>query len=258
MDNGISHYFDHRRLSLGQHVATRGTFRMSVNETIMRKIQKCLALSQSSNPHEAATALRQAKALMDKHQLSMQDVELSRIDVVEIGGKYARPPNWKIGLYQAVSKAFACSLFTRGGRPVFVGPTPGPEVAKYALEVLLRQLEHNKKAYLDSIARDIPHLGRAAKVKLGKGYAEGWVSGCRTVVEQFAEKLSPEAQQAHTDRLRRHYQVDKIGEGKEGKSALASNIGLIAGRAGFRDGKQAQIHQGMNTDGGPVLIGRTG
>ena len=38
-------------------------------DPIIGKIKKCLSLSQSDNPHEAASALRQAQALMRKHGL---------------------------------------------------------------------------------------------------------------------------------------------------------------------------------------------
>lgn len=43
---------------------------MSAPESVLRKIQKCLALSRSSNPNEASSALRQAQALMRQHDLT--------------------------------------------------------------------------------------------------------------------------------------------------------------------------------------------
>ena len=39
---------------------------MDVSNKILEKIQKCLNLSKSSNPGEAANALRMAKAMMKK------------------------------------------------------------------------------------------------------------------------------------------------------------------------------------------------
>lgn len=227
---------------------------MQIDEKIMSKIRKCLALSESNNVHEAAAALRQAKALMDKHKLSMSDVELSRVDVVEVGTDRARPPNWKIGLYLAVSKAFGCSLFMRGGRPVFVGTTPSPDIAKYALDVLLRQLESNKKEYLCKMKSGRPDMKRTAKVRLGKGYAEGWVIGCRKIVEQFAATLSDDDTKAHLNRVSAYYEQDKIPEGKAKKSALDDSLGMIAGQSGFEDGQKAQIHPGMNTAGNVDMI----
>ena len=45
-------------------------------EKIIDKIKKCLALAKSDNPHEAATALRQAQKLMEQHNLTEQDISL--------------------------------------------------------------------------------------------------------------------------------------------------------------------------------------
>ena len=229
---------------------------MSDIDRVMRKIQKCLALSASSNQHEAAAALRQAKVLMDMHQVTMEDIELGRIEVEEIGQGYSRPPKWKANLYLVVARAFGCSQFLRGGRPVFVGSSPGPAVAKYALEVLLRQLEANKRNFIAEIATNRPCMTRTAKVRLGKGYAEGWVHGCYQVVAQFSAALSSETHERHRERLCQHLQIEKIHASIPRKSALDDKIGLIAGRAGFLDGQQAKIHAGMTTVGGPVLLER--
>ena len=49
------------------------------NSAILCKIKKCLALSASSNPHEAAAALRQAHALMNKHGVSAHEVTMADI-----------------------------------------------------------------------------------------------------------------------------------------------------------------------------------
>lgn len=43
---------------------------MSERNKVLDKIRKCLALSTSSNEHEAAAALRQARKLMDAHGIT--------------------------------------------------------------------------------------------------------------------------------------------------------------------------------------------
>lgn len=45
-------------------------------EKVLDKIKKCLALSQSANEHEAAQALKQAQALMEKYEVNAVDVAL--------------------------------------------------------------------------------------------------------------------------------------------------------------------------------------
>lgn len=46
---------------------------------LMAKIKKCLALAQSANEHEAALALEKARALMEEHGVSAEDLQLSDV-----------------------------------------------------------------------------------------------------------------------------------------------------------------------------------
>lgn len=50
-----------------------------VEERVLDKIQKCLALSKSCNAHEAAAALRQAQKLMDKYGVDEADIDASSL-----------------------------------------------------------------------------------------------------------------------------------------------------------------------------------
>lgn len=87
---------------------------MSVNpiapkklEPAIRKIKHCLALSQSSNENEAATAMRQAQALMREYQLTETDVKLSDVGEVESSMSRAeRRPLWDRQLSVLVVSVF--------------------------------------------------------------------------------------------------------------------------------------------------------
>lgn len=222
------------------------------NERVMKKIIKCLALGKSSNEHEAAIALKQAKALMEKHNLTMNELELSTIDVVEVGGSSKRPPRWTLGLYSTAAHAFGCSLFIKGGRPVFVGTSPAPDIAAYSVDVLLRQLNKNKIEFMESI-KSKSELTRSAAIMIGKGFSEGWVLGCNKVVCEFAAELSGEVKESHLNKIQSHF-GRAATEGKEGKSALDNELGNIAASAGFHNGLNAKIHTGMGTDGKPLSL----
>ncbi len=64
-------------------------------ERIIRQIKRCLALSKSSNETEAATAMRQAQALMREYRLTEIDVRLSDVGEVESDSSRAkRRPTW--------------------------------------------------------------------------------------------------------------------------------------------------------------------
>lgn len=48
-------------------------------QSVMRRLKKIMALSESNNAGEAAAALHQAQVLMEKYGLSQQDIALSEI-----------------------------------------------------------------------------------------------------------------------------------------------------------------------------------
>jgi len=54
---------------------------MKNNKKIIDKICKCLRLSESGNPNEAALALRQATSMMKKHGIS--DTQVLSAEVTE-------------------------------------------------------------------------------------------------------------------------------------------------------------------------------
>ena len=76
-------------------------------DQLLEKIKKLLALSNSSNPHEAATALLRAQKLMEKYNIekdSLIDDDISFIEVTPIKGLKAINLNRDIGAI--ISKAF--------------------------------------------------------------------------------------------------------------------------------------------------------
>ena len=48
-------------------------------DKLLRKIKKLLALSKSTNPHEAASALAMAQKLMAENQLNQSQVEFTQV-----------------------------------------------------------------------------------------------------------------------------------------------------------------------------------
>lgn len=65
------------------------------HENILRKIQKCLALSKSANEHEASVALRQAQKLMELHNVSEEGLLLA--DVTSDGAPSVSTRNPRAG-----------------------------------------------------------------------------------------------------------------------------------------------------------------
>lgn len=84
-------------------------------QTAIGKIKKCLALAKSSEPHEAAAAMRQAQKLIE--QFGIEHPELLAAGVGEVWSKSAaasRPVRYEVALASAVAEAYGCALlFTR-------------------------------------------------------------------------------------------------------------------------------------------------
>lgn len=160
------------------------------------KIKKCLALAASSNPHEAAAAMRQAQKLMAQHGLDERDVSLA--DVAECAQDARNVPHvrWESALSSLVADAFGCLVHTgiqlklngqlhhrRVRTYTFVGVGPAAEVAGYAFAVLSRQCARDRRAY---IGRQPKNCKPKTKVARGDTYAEGWVLGVSEKLDQFA------------------------------------------------------------------------
>jgi hypothetical protein len=163
---------------------------MKNNKKIIDKVCKCLRLSESGNPNEAAAALRQAMAMMEKYGIS--DAEIRAADVsesiAEVGESY-NPPFWAMALANLIGEAFQCrSLISRrfGRRPEFrfIGMGYNPKVATYSYLVLVRSLqravEEFGQALADSNVTDVSELQRRKDV-----FVQAWVFRAGRTVFEF-------------------------------------------------------------------------
>src|SRR4051812_44483708 len=106
----------------------------------MRKIRKCLDLANDKRGDQnlAATALRQAQALMREHGITEDHVKMSGVSETPVKSKVGitRPPAWETLLLEIVCKAFGCASLwaaggpepTRKGAYIIFGPRSSQEV----------------------------------------------------------------------------------------------------------------------------------
>lgn len=214
-----------------------------VESRILEKIRKCLALSGSSNEHEAAAAIRQAQALMRKHGLDCSDPHLFELKAESFHAPFDRPPTWAKMLSVTVADAFQCSLMTRNGEFLFVGKGAAPEVAAYCLSVLTRELKQAKQNFIatDPICKSDP----MSKRKRGRAFSEGWIVGVATVVAEFSDPITSAERQAHMAYIKRITGQDDVPPKKIGKLATDKKSRSAAAR-GLLLGERVQIYQGMN------------
>ena len=173
----------------------------------LEKIKKLLRLAASDNPHEAAAAMRQARALMEKYRLEESDVHLS--DVYECAarsGSKITPPQWEANLVGAVSQAYACKvLFMSGiGEWRFIGELA--ELASYTMTLLLRQVRQSRR---DFISTQLKRCKPATKTKRADVFCSAWVSAVRKQVMAFAGNDEP-SQATEAYMLKHHAETEKL------------------------------------------------
>jgi len=180
---------------------------MKNNQKIIDKICKCLRLSESGNPNEAALALRQAQAMMQKYGITDAQVLAAEIEegVIEAGERY-NPPFWALALANLVAEAFQCrNLISRryGRRPEFkfIGLGYKVEVATYSYAVLHRNLQRAIDDFLLSVKpKDLLHKKESAESqeieeqRRVEVFAQAWLFRVgRTITEFIGENADKES-----------------------------------------------------------------
>jgi len=206
---------------------------------IISRIRKCLALAASSQPHEAAAALRQAQKMMAQHRINAVDVELSAVAEAHVpAGRSAQvPPLWLAGIAQVVSEAFGVEkLYTTcRGRPsqfCFTGIGASAEVAGYAFTVLRRQCEAARTAYYTKLKSR-----RSKRVLQADMYATGWIAAVDRTVRDFAQAVPGVV----------HDYIDKKTTNRERLAPIERFCSRDAAhaRVGYKDGQNVRLHHGV-------------
>ncbi len=110
---------------------------------IAEKVRRLLALSTSSNEHEAAAAAAKAQELLHRYNLSMADVSAAERpdygrEIVDIGNS----ASWRGVLLQAIAKPNGAYVVGLGaGRYAIIGQPHTIEVCRYLYEYLSREID---------------------------------------------------------------------------------------------------------------------
>ncbi|WP_047244149.1 DUF2786 domain-containing protein [Chromobacterium subtsugae] len=216
-------------------------------KTAISKIRKCLALSKSANENEAATALKQAKALMNKFSVTDMDVMAAQIKEAHVKTTAKqRPPNWEGWLGLSIGKAFGCEVFFTGahyrpGKWTFVGDEISSEIAQYAFSVLLRQLKRQRKQFIEEQCR---RLNKSNKTRRADLFCKGWVG----TVYGMAKQLAPERKsEALTHYMEQHHKnMPVMADRDRNKGRDLSERDIAAYCAGKAAGETAQLNRAMS------------
>lgn len=233
-------------------------------DTALQKIKKCLALAGSSNPNEAATAMRQAQKLMEQFDISDVDVSLADVKEAAQKARSSTVSSWEALLARVISDAFSCESFIRRGYlPTFIGGAKkgaefrfvgvgaAAEVASYAFQVLYRQAHRDRQAH---IAAQRKSIKQATKTARGDAFAMAWVMAVEKLVERFAG--SPEKADLLVDYMAKTY--PGMGEARTAKRHLNRHVRGDSYAEGARAGNQARLDRAVTSSQTAQQIGHSG
>lgn len=223
-----------------------------MTQKVIDKIMKCLALSKSSNPNEAATALRHAQKLMATHNLTMSEVEISRVTEHRITvGK--RTTYWRNLLSATVADALNCRHLiskNRNGIKIyeFIGIGEAPEICAYTYEVLARQLLADEKAFKAS--DEVKQMHPSHRRNAFRAFREYWAVAVRRLIENTFNNECDELKAAD------QYISNQFGKPKKLPSSpkkISSTATLNAARKGLEAGQTAKLFKAAGADKRPQL-----
>ena len=212
-------------------------------DKILRKIKRCLALSKSQNANEAASALRQAHALMAKHSLSASEVAIDQYrSNTQIA---ARPPAHIVALANTIAPLFACQITLVWGAKnyvfQFIGVDHYPQIAGYAFDVLARQLASARKTYMGTELKRVRI--KANKTARADQYCQAWVYA---VARNLSDLQPPDIDTTPVDEYMDRISGDPQEARDRTRSAIARKHESQDARAGFQDGKKVKVLAGMD------------
>lgn len=224
---------------------------------ILEKIRKLLALSESPNEHEAALAAARARALLDKYDLSMDEVDIKAEEVLlhTVSTGTRKPYPWMGHLAADVGYAFNCRVFRAMGSMIFCGIVSDTKVAEYVYVYLLRtvrRLHKEHKATLEKSGEWESKKGVGARVYM-QSYDAGLV---RAVSVKLNEFVSSKDRQESLGSIGKELMVVKfakvddfvkrtMGKARPGRQSQA-RLNTVAFGRGWADGSEKiQINRGI-------------
>lgn len=222
---------------------------MSERKKVFDKIKKCMALSASSNEHEAEAALRQARALMEKHNID--DADMLAYEASEQHAKSSAkhtPVNYETALACKIADSFGCmvifstGIWNKPGTWKFIGCGVAPEIASYSFQVLLRQC---KNARSEHIKTKLKRCKLATKTRRADLFCNGWMFA---VSGKIAALVGNERQTDAIDAyIAKHYPSMKDMTSRDRNDGRKLNDREYDDFAkGSHAGKNAELNRGVN------------
>lgn len=222
-------------------------------KAIMERLKKLMALSRSSNVHEAAAAMERATQLMREHQITEDDLVLSNVTECNTNfawGAKVNPTQYQIWLWSMIQDVFGVeSAFTAyDGRVTFYGLSSRAEMAAYTCDVLSRQL---KRARADFLKSQNKRLKRQTKISRADNFAEGWIVAVRSKAQSMM--VSQEEKTLMLTYAKRKWGQMETMSGRPAQEARGTSEAF---GSGYREGKNANLHRPMSAQEQLAIEGR--
>lgn len=197
----------------------------------------------------AAIAMRQAKALMDKHGLSSIDLELSAVNTCEVEPMGKRTSHWAFSLLTLVATYFEV-IAVKKTTPryqvfEFIGVEEKPLIANYTFEYLSRSIKQARRAFLKQLTGGSAYQ----RTKQANSFCYGWVHGVADSIREFLK--GPSA--AESRKINQYLnQNGAISTARKQRPKLSVKD-TVAALKGMEEGSKVKLHHGVGTTERPVL-----
>lgn len=223
-----------------------------VDEGVIRRIKKCLAMANDGrgNAAEAATALRMAQKLMEAHGVDPKTLVRADFGQASVDtSAWSKLPVWEMELAWLVARAFGCKFMqtTFGGKGIqnakmrktiqltFIGLKYQVELASYAYSVVRRSTIQARTRYIAEI-----YGTRGEKMAAGESFSRAYIGNVRKQVNDLV--IAPE-HEAVIDEI-----IHEETGGRKAKPAPKGRpVDYAALRAGAEAGKDLSLHRPVST-----------
>lgn len=217
-------------------------------EKLISRLKKCLALSASPEPHEAAAALRHAQKLMA--ELDMTEEDLLGLEIQDVtvktreGFGACRTMNY---LATIIVDAFGVECFFERNPGTakrlnvrYVGQRDRVLLAEYSHRVIWRAMQGQWDAF----------LAERSWLKGASGKRQAFQLGWLSMVQAKVEKLTPPEDET---RAVKSWIAKKFGELTEGGPIRQTPVSADAFYAGREAGSEFNLHAPVESK--PLAIG---
>ena len=183
-----------------------------MNTELIQKIQKLLNLSQSSNEHEAAQAMKLAMILMEKHNISEAMLNTQSTEADEVVQDWQDPlyasneknrSQWRGALATVLANHNACVIWTFGPDIKIGGRASDVQTVRYLFNYCMNEIDRLAKKYAGN----------------GKSWLNNYRLGC---VSGINTKLDEGKQQARHEAIVEYGQAATTASVKVDEKAIAT------------------------------------